>query len=355
MLSLPTENATARMRAWRALKASGAAALRDGVYLMPATDGHAQSLLTVVDDVRANGGEAQVFEAEPHDGADYGALFDRGPEFGTLLAEIATCRAGLSEDAAQQVMKQARKVRKAFDQLVAIDFFPGEAQAQTAAALRSLEADAAQATALDEPHAAPRAVQRLDLAQYQSRVWATRRRLWVDRAASAWLIRRFIDRDARFQWLAKPSDCPRKALGFDFDGATFTHVGERVTFEVLMASFGLEEDPALVRLGTMVHSLDVGGAIPPRRPVSSACSPACADAITDDDQLVLTAAGVFEGLLVAFEKRSPHDHNSRVARRQGDASTCKYTHIQGAGKAGVWTKADSVTLFDAFAYGIAGP
>ena len=163
VLSLPTENATARMRAWRALKASGAAVLRDGVYLMPAADGHAQSLQAVADDVRGNGGEAQVFEAEPHDGADYGALFDRGTEFGALLAEIGTCRAGLSEDTAQQALKQARKLRKAFEQLVAIDFFPGEAQAQTAAALQALEADAASATAPDEPRAAARAIQRLDV------------------------------------------------------------------------------------------------------------------------------------------------------------------------------------------------
>lgn len=57
-----------------------------------------------------------------------------------------------------------------------------------------------------------------------------------------------IDRDARFLWLANPSDCPKGALGFDFDGAAFTHVGGRVTFETLMASFGLEQDPALVRI-----------------------------------------------------------------------------------------------------------
>jgi len=301
VLSLPTENATARMRAWRALKASGAAALRDGVYLMPATDGHAQSLQTVVDDVRANGGEAQVFEAEPHDDADYGALFDRGPEFGTLLAEIATCRAGLSEDTAQQVMKQARKLRKVFDQLVVVDFFPGEAQAQTAAALRSLEADAAQATAPDEPHPAARAVQRLDLAQYQGRVWATRRRPWVDRLASAWLIRRFIDPQARFLWLKAPADCPKRAIGFDFDGATFTHAGAMVTFETLLASFDLQTS-ALLRLGVLVHSLDAGGVIPPEAAGVERVLAGMRDAITDDDQLVLTAAGVFEGLLVAFEK-----------------------------------------------------
>jgi len=301
VLSLPTENATARMRAWRALKASGAAVLRDGVYLMPADDSNGKALQAVADDVRANGGEAQVFAAEPHDGADYGALFDRSAEFGTLLAEIGSCRTGLAGDTALQLLKQARKLRRAFEQLVAIDFFPGEAQRQTAAALSSLEADAALATAPDEPHAAARAIERLDLALYQSRVWATRRRPWVDRLASAWLIRRFIDRQAHFLWLKSPADCPKRAIGFDFDGATFTHSGAMVTFETLLASFGLRT-PALLRLGVLVHALDVGGVIPAEAAGVERVLAGMRDAIADDDQLVLTAAGVFEGLLVAFEK-----------------------------------------------------
>ena len=251
--------------------------------------------------MRANGGEAQVFQAEPHDGADYGALFHRGAEYGTLLAEIGTCRAGLSDGTALQVLKQARKLRKAFEQLVAIDFFPGEAQRQIAAALQSLEAAAAQASAPDEPHPAVRRVQRLDAAQYQGRVWATRRRPWVDRLASAWLIRRFIDPQARFLWLKSPADCPKRAVGFDFDGATFTHSGALVTFETLLASFDLQT-PALLRLGVLVHSLDAGGVIPPEAAGVERVLAGMRDAITDDDQLLLTAAGVFEGLLVAFEK-----------------------------------------------------
>jgi hypothetical protein len=95
-------------------------------------------------------------------------------------------------------------------------------------------------------------------------VWGTRQHLWVDRVASAWLITRFIDNEATFVWLAKPSDLPRGAVGFDFDGAEFTHVSELVTFEVLLASFGLDGDEALQRIGTMVHGLDVGGRRPPR-------------------------------------------------------------------------------------------
>ncbi len=301
VLSLPTENATARMRAWRALKAAGAAVLRDGVYLMPAADGRTATLQAVADDVCASGGEAQVFDAEPHNGTDHAALFDRAGEFGALLAEIGACRAGLSSDTALQVMKQARRLRKAFEQLAAIDFFPGEAQAQTAAALQSLEADAAQASAPDEPHAVARRIERVDAQQYRNRVWATRRRPWVDRLASAWLIRRFIDPQARFVWLKSPADCPKRAIGFDFDGATFTHSGAMVTFETLLASFGLQT-PALLRLGVLVHALDAGGVIPPEAAGVERVLAGMRDAIADDEQLRLSAAGVFEGLLVAFEK-----------------------------------------------------
>lgn len=112
----------------------------------------------------------------------------------------------------------------------------------------------------DEPRSIQADIPRLERAKFCAKVWATRRRPWVDRLASAWLIRRFIDPEAHFVWLAHPSQCPVGALGFDFDGADFTHVGEKVTFEVLIASFGLEQDMGLQRMAALVHYLDVGGA-----------------------------------------------------------------------------------------------
>src|SRR5256712_2853191 len=101
----------------------------------------------------------------------------------------------------------------------------------------------------DEPHVAHRKIRQRDPKGYRGRTWATRERLWIDRVASAWLIRRFIDPEARFVWLERIKDCPKKALGFDFDGAEFTHVDSKVTFEVLVASFGLEHDTGLARVG----------------------------------------------------------------------------------------------------------
>jgi len=110
-----------------------------------------------------------------------------------------------------------------------------------------------------EPRFSKRGLRPVDAARYQRRVWATRKSPWVDRLASAWLIKRFIDREAKFAWIARPSECPKNAVGFDYDGAEFTHVKNRVTFEVLAASFGFDGDPAVAAIGAAVHFLDVGG------------------------------------------------------------------------------------------------
>ena len=303
ILSLPTENSTARMRAWRALKACGAAVLRDGVYVMPDADPHRSSLNAIAADVRVHAGSARLLRAEAQ-GEDLAPLFDRSNEFGELLAEIGTLRPAGGAEAVGESLRQARRLRKVFDQLVAIDFFAGEAQRQTAAALQTLEAVVAQAQSPGEPRAVARAaVPRQDRAAYRGRVWATRRRPWVDRLASAWLIRRCIDPEARFLWLKSAADCPKSALGFDFDGATFSHVGARVTFETLLAAFDLET-PALRRLGVLVHCLDAGGVQPPEAAGVERVLAGMRESIADDDQLLLAAAGVFEGLLVAFEKEA---------------------------------------------------
>src|SRR5690606_10116625 len=133
------------------------------------------------------------------------------------------------------------------------------------------------------------------------RIWATRRRPWVDRLASAWLIRRFIDPQAQILWLDSPGDCPPDALGFDFDGATFSHVGGRVTFEVLAASFGLEQ-AAIARLGLLVHCLDVGGIQPPEAVGIESVLAGLRETLTQDDSLLTAASAVFDGLLANFDK-----------------------------------------------------
>ena len=301
--SLPTENATARMRAWRALKASGAAVLRDGVYLMPEREACRNTLETVAADVLSGGGTALVLRVEEPDGANFVGLFNRREDYAALLADAAKVRETLTADTVLETLKQIRKLRKSFAGLADIDFFPGEAQRQTDATLQELELSAARVLAPDEPHPVHGTISILSVQQYQGRTWATRRRPWVDRLACAWLIRRFVDPQARLLWLASPGDCPADALGFDFDGATFSHVGSRVSFEVLLASFGLEQ-AALKRLGALVHYLDVGGVQPPESAGIESVLAGLRAAITDDDQLLTTASNVFDGLLTAFQQET---------------------------------------------------
>lgn len=301
IISLPTENATVRMRVWRSLKASGAAVLRDGVYLMPERTPCHETFDAIGVEVRASGGTALVLRIEESDDGNFAGLFERSDEFSALLADIAKLRGELSADTAPDILKQTRKLRKAFTSLSAIDFFPGEAQRQTETALSELELSVARILSPDEPHSIQGSISLLSISDYQGRTWATRSRPWVDRLACAWLIQRFIDPQAHLLWLASPSDCPADALGFDFDGATFSHVDGRVSFEVLLASFNLE-NPALKRLGALVHFLDVGGIQPPEAVGIESVLSGLRDAINDDDQLLAAASAVFDSLLVTFEK-----------------------------------------------------
>lgn len=301
IISLPTENATARMRIWRSLKACGAAVLRDGVYLMPDRDPCRETLEIIAVEVRENGGSALVLRTDEPTDSHFISLFDRRDEYSALLADIVKQRGELSVDTAQDFIKQTRKLRKVFANLSAIDFFPDEAQRQTESALSELELSTVRILSPDEPHSIEGLISRLSINDYQGRTWATRCRPWVDRLACAWLIRRFIDPQAHLLWLASASDCPANALGFDFDGASFSHVDGRVTFEVLLASFDLEQ-PALKRLGGLVHFLDVGGVQPPEAVGIESVLAGLRDAINDDDQLLAAASAVFDSLLITFEK-----------------------------------------------------
>ncbi len=123
----------------------------------------------------------------------------------------------------------------------------------------------------------------------------------VDRLACARLIRRFIDHDAQILWLDRPQDCPANALSFYFAEATFSHVGNRVTFETLQASFELQE-PGLNRIAALVHYLDVGGTQAAEAAGVERVLAGLRETITDDDHLLAAASAIFDGLLAGFVK-----------------------------------------------------
>jgi hypothetical protein len=304
VLSLPTESATARMRIWRSLKSQGCAALRDGAYLLPDSADHKTALQALAGECIQERGSAWVMSVLPNDDMEtssFKALFDRGNEHAALLALWKSAATKLSKLGTAELTRLHRKLGREYEALCAIDFFPNDASAQAASAWAAFNQRVTRELSPDEPQDSAGLIARLDVSAYQGRVWATRRGLWVDRVASAWLIQKFIDPLASFQWLVKPSDCPRKALGFDFDGAAFTHVGERVTFEVLMHSFGLETDAALERMGAMVRSLDMGGESVAEGAGFEAVLAGARERLADDDALLEAIRGVLDSLYTHFQ------------------------------------------------------
>ncbi|HEX3838720.1 MAG TPA: chromate resistance protein ChrB domain-containing protein [Steroidobacteraceae bacterium] len=301
--NLPGRNQTVRMRLWRSLKAAGAGLLRDGVYVLPDNPSAQELLGNHASEIGAAGGAAHVLmlsSSSEDQECTLRALFDRTEEYAELEKKITSLRKGLPKLIETDARQQCSALRAEFDTLAALDFFPGSAQRQMQGALQDMESQLNTRFSPDEPRSSRREIPLRNRKDFQGRTWATRERMWIDRVASAWLIRRHIDHKAKFIWLKKPKDCPKSALGFDFDEATFTHIDSKVTFEVLLASFGLEQDPGLMRLGALVHFLDVGGIPVPEAAGFASIMTGARASQPDDSALLELMLPVLDSLYRAF-------------------------------------------------------
>jgi hypothetical protein len=304
VLSLPSKNKTVRMRIWRALHGIGCGALRDGVYLLPSGAAQASSFVELESEVKAAGGFAMTVELNLKTSAqsDWARkLFDRTGAYASLITRISAAQKSVARLGQPRADTLVKRLRRSFEDIVKTDFYPGQANRQARDALAGLESAVQGHFAQGEPRSAKIRIRRLDRLRYQGRVWATRKTPWIDRLASAWLIKRFIDRKARFKWIEKPKDRPKGAVGFDFDGADFTHVGNRVTLEVLLASFGLDSDPALNKLAATIHFLDIGGIHVADASGLELVLKGARDNARSDDELVLAAATVFDHVYLAYQ------------------------------------------------------
>ena len=133
--------------------------------------------------------------------------------------------------------------------------------------------------------------------------WATRAGVHVDRAASAWLIRRFVDPEAEFIFVDDPDDVPEDATPFDMIGVDLTHHGDRVTFESILDRHDLD-DSILHQLGRIIHEADVADDL------YDAPEAAGLDAIIrglslteDDEDLVVLTRPLFDGLYALLHRR----------------------------------------------------
>lgn len=302
LTTLPGQNAAVRVGVWRALKAAGAASLRDGAYLLPDRPAAAAAFAGIEHNVVGSGGSAHLFQIAASDerGAALRALFDRGEQYAELADAAHALLAAVAGRPEAETRRAARQLRRDAAVLETIDYFPNGGRDRLQGLLRELDARIDRTFAPDEPSAIHASVEPRDRTEFQGRTWVTRRRLWVDRVASAWLIRRFIDDRASFLWLDNPEKRAAGTIGFDFDGAEFTHMSDLTTFEVLIVAFGLGEDLALAKLGALVHFLDLGGAPAPEAAGFEAILSGTREHSTDDHELLVRMSPVLDALYASF-------------------------------------------------------
>lgn len=260
--NLPTQPAYGRVKIWRRLQDIGAAAFKNAFYLLPASEEALEDFEWTLREVRNIGGEGVIFHANAVQGMssdELVALFDsaRAEQYRELAEAIAAFSAQVqrkrSPPSAAEVATTMTRLQNRLAAIEAIDFFQADGREQVHALLRALDSRSTQA-------AAPREVTAMStvrLEDLKGRVWVTRANVHVDRMASAWLIRRWIDSQARFKFVSdrhyRPGD---NELRFDMYEAEFTHDANRCTFEVLAARLG-RDDAALEAIGEIVHDLDL--------------------------------------------------------------------------------------------------
>lgn len=254
---IPPKPGYLRAKAARRLAALGAVALKNSVYLLPEGERQREGFAWLAKEITDSGGRAFCCAGEFFAGTaeeELRALFQaaREPEFAALAEEVRGLLEALPGDAApDQAAAALAGLRERYDALRGLDFFPspgrGTVEGLLAAAQRRLEEARGRAAP-----PAPRT-----LAELKGLTWITRQGVHVDRMASAWLVRRFVDPEARFRFVASGEYSPRAGeVCFDMLAGEFTHQDDLCTFEVLVRSLGLD-DPALAALAEMVHDIDL--------------------------------------------------------------------------------------------------
>ncbi len=296
-----------RVKVWRRLQRLGAVAIKNSVYALPRTEQTHEDLEWVMREIIEGGGDASICEARFVEGLSdeqVEALFNaaRDADYARLAEDIRSlfdtlpAGSGVADAQRREVETSLGRLARRFADITAIDFCGAPGREAVDGLIAGIE---------QRLRAKVAGAARTDPASVQGRTWVTRKGIHIDRMASAWLIRRFIDPAATFKFVPGKGYRPdRNELRFDMFQAEYTHEGERCTFEVLLERFRLGE-PALRPIAEIVHDIDVKDA-KFERPEAAGIDRLVAGiamAHKVDEERLLHGSAVFDGLYEFYRRK----------------------------------------------------
>jgi len=307
LVGVPPTPSSLRVRVWRRLRSLGAVPLKRSAYLLPDTPERYEDFQWLAQEIQREGGEATLVRIQQIENVtpdDVRRLFHepRDRDYWQLAAHYRKVLQNLERKSSAgraRAQEELARLAKDHNRVRDIDFFgaPGGAEVRRLEEVIAMRTRRPESTHREEPPA-------LDLTKLRGRRWVTRPRPHIDRIASAWLIKRFIDTDAEFAF-APPNEFPKDAIPFDAPGVELSHQGEDCTFETLVKRARLH-DRRLVRLAEVVHEADLRDGKYPHeeaRGIDVAIRALLA-ASPDDHQVLAQGMTLCEGLYVTTSRRS---------------------------------------------------
>jgi hypothetical protein len=250
-----------RVKIWRRLQQVGAVAIKQSVYALPRTDQTSEDFSWILKEIIEGGGDGSISEVTFLAGLSdeqVVGMFQaaRDADYQKIIEDARSLAGDLPKKSSEvneripKTRSQFSRLKRRFEGVAAIDFFgaPGRGAAE------GMLADAA-SRIMGSDQQSRKFVQSVQ--DLEARIWVTRKNVYVDRIACAWLIRRFVDRQAKFKFVSgKPYQPESDEIRFDMFNAEFTHEGDRCTFEVMIDRFGLDEY-ALLQTAEIIHDIDL--------------------------------------------------------------------------------------------------
>ena len=336
---LPPKPTNLRVRIWRKLQKLGAVAIKNSVYVLPANEKTNEDFQWLRQEIESAGGEAAVFRAGSVEGTTDEEIITafrsaRDAEFAAIAAEFDGLAGRIREQSRAKHLSPGRlaaheteldKLHGELQRVIANDFFDAKGRAGALSAYeRSQKAIRMSQTPAKKSTTASTKSGALSAAGFQNRRWVTRRNLYIDRLASAWLISQFIDKRPRFYFVSD-NETLEGAIPFDMFGAEFTHQGEDCTFETLLKRFGLMNIQGLRDLAEIVHDIDLKDDKFNRLEAAglNAIINGLSESLRDDRKLLQQSSAIFDGLFALFGKQVDEKKRKRSKRASGRRKTLR--------------------------------